>query len=145
MWWPLLAFDLGLVSSCTFCQLKDVCFASTVPSDLESMPVGASCLPSSFTKCLRVPEEGDPKLQLLDHYSHSSGDAAAALEIFSAIEATSHFGVDQVNIARQFQHYEEAVIGRTRVLRQYLQVGMGKGGKSPEWALLCGLLTKLLS
>uniref|UniRef100_A0A8C7DVN8 Ral transcription factor IIIC subunit 1 n=1 Tax=Naja naja TaxID=35670 RepID=A0A8C7DVN8_NAJNA len=92
-----------------------------VPSDLEDMPVGASCLPSSFTKCLQVPEEGDPKLQLLDHYNHSPGDAAAALEIFSAIEATSHFGVDQVNLARQFQHYKEAVSGRTEVLQQYLQ------------------------
>ncbi|XP_058013284.1 general transcription factor 3C polypeptide 1 isoform X3 [Ahaetulla prasina] len=92
-----------------------------VPSDLENMPVGASCLPSSFTKCLRVPEEGDPKLQLLDHYNHSPGDAAAALEIFSAIEATSHFGVDQVNLARQFQHYEEVVLGRSGVLQKYLQ------------------------
>lgn len=98
----------------------------TVPFDLENMPVGASCLPSSFTKCLRIPEEADPKLQLLDHYNHSPGDAAAALEIFSAIEATSHFGVDQVNLARQFQHYEEAVLGRSGVLQKYLQVGMGE-------------------
>uniref|UniRef100_A0A8C5S921 Ral transcription factor IIIC subunit 1 n=1 Tax=Laticauda laticaudata TaxID=8630 RepID=A0A8C5S921_LATLA len=96
-------------------------FVPTVPSDLEDMPVGASCLPSSFTKCLQVPEEGDPKLQLLEHYNHSPGDAAAALEIFSAIEATSHFGVDQVNLVRQFQHYKEAVFGRTEVLQRYLQ------------------------
>ncbi|KAM6423805.1 general transcription factor 3C polypeptide 1 isoform 2-T2 [Liasis olivaceus] len=93
------------------------------PSDLESMPVGASCLPGSFTRCFRVPEEGanTAKLQLLDHYSHSPGDAAAALEIFSAIEATSHFGVDRVTLARQFQHYEEAITGRTQILQQYLQ------------------------
>ncbi|XP_063171074.1 general transcription factor 3C polypeptide 1 [Candoia aspera] len=93
------------------------------PSDLENMPVGASCLPSSFTRRFRVPEEGDntAEPQLLDRYSHSPADAAADLEILSAIEATSHFGVDRVTLARQFQHYEAAASGHTQVLQQYLQ------------------------
>ncbi|XP_044289297.1 general transcription factor 3C polypeptide 1 isoform X1 [Varanus komodoensis] len=93
--------------------------------DLENMPVGASCLPSSFTRRLCVREqEGDGTqcpLQALENSQYSPGDAAAVLEILSAIEAASHFGVGRAGLTRQFQHYEEAGTDRTRVLEQYLQ------------------------
>ncbi|XP_042293819.1 general transcription factor 3C polypeptide 1 isoform X2 [Sceloporus undulatus] len=93
--------------------------------DLESMPVGASCLPSSFTRRFNVQEEGGGDkaalLQALERFSYGPGDAAAVLEVIHAIEAASHFGVDKVDLARQFRHYEEASADRARLLPQYLQ------------------------
>ncbi|XP_072839107.2 general transcription factor 3C polypeptide 1 isoform X1 [Pogona vitticeps] len=99
------------------------------PTDLERMPVGVSCLPSSFTRQLsgwqreEEEEEEDPaKLrQALQNRQYSPGDVAAALEVCAAIAAPAHFGVDRVNLARQFQHYEEASPGRARLLQHYLQ------------------------
>ncbi|XP_053132773.1 general transcription factor 3C polypeptide 1 isoform X3 [Hemicordylus capensis] len=95
------------------------------PLDLESLPVGASCLPSSFTRRLSVHEEdhhtGQLLLQSLERYCTSPGDAAAVLEIHSAIEAASHFGVDKVELARQFQNYEEPGAKYTQGLQRYLQ------------------------
>ncbi|KAJ6655987.1 hypothetical protein lerEdw1_004572 [Lerista edwardsae] len=96
------------------------------PSDPEPLPVGTSRLPSSFTRCLQsVPEGGGAAARLsllsLERYRSSPGDAAAALELYSAIEAAAHFGVDQLDFCRRFQRYEEAGAGRSQRLPQYLQ------------------------
>ncbi|XP_066496947.1 general transcription factor 3C polypeptide 1 [Tiliqua scincoides] len=96
------------------------------PPDLENLPVGASCLPSSFTRCLEsVQEEGGSgallSLQSLECYSSSPGDTVAIQDLYSAIEVASHLGVDKLDLCKRFQHYEEAGGGRRRILPQYLQ------------------------
>ncbi|KAJ7306071.1 hypothetical protein JRQ81_010437 [Phrynocephalus forsythii] len=91
------------------------------PTDLACMPVGASCLPSSFTRRLSSQSREDDVAEQLQALRYGPGDVAAALEICRAIAASAHFGVDKVGLARQFRHYEEAVAGRSRLLQHYLQ------------------------
>ncbi|XP_061455573.1 general transcription factor 3C polypeptide 1 [Rhineura floridana] len=93
------------------------------PLELENLPVGASCLPKSFTRLLDVQEEDEMRqlLRSMEHFSYSPGDIAAVLEICRAIETASHFGVTRVDLATQLQHYEVPGAGRTQLLQQYVQ------------------------
>uniref|UniRef100_A0ACB8FK47 Uncharacterized protein n=1 Tax=Sphaerodactylus townsendi TaxID=933632 RepID=A0ACB8FK47_9SAUR len=94
--------------------------------DLVSVPVGASCLPKSFTQLISI-EEDDSIEQLLPQSlepgSYSAGEIAALLELYEAIQAASSFGVDRRDLARQFQHYEDSGADIAELLQDLLDLG----------------------
>uniref|UniRef100_A0A8C3V2I1 General transcription factor IIIC subunit 1 n=1 Tax=Catharus ustulatus TaxID=91951 RepID=A0A8C3V2I1_CATUS len=100
-----------------------ICFA--VPSLLDHMAAGISCLPETFTRLIKVQEENYEVDKFLnectEHYGYSPGDVAAVLEIRKAIEATSHFGICKAELSKRFCSYEEVEAERSRSLEQYIQ------------------------
>ncbi|NWR84499.1 TF3C1 factor, partial [Furnarius figulus] len=99
--------------------------SSPVPSLLENMAVGISCLPETFTRLIKIQEanyEADKFLQeCTERHSYSPQDAEAVLEIRDAIEATSHFGICKTELSKRFCSLEEVEATRTRSLEQYIQ------------------------
>ncbi|NXE77949.1 TF3C1 factor, partial [Cochlearius cochlearius] len=99
--------------------------SSPVPSLLDNMDVGVSCLPETFTRLIKVQEENYEVDQFLpectERYGYNPGDVAAVLEIRNAIEATSHFGICKAELSKRFCSYEEVEPERTRSLEQYIQ------------------------
>ncbi|XP_027539298.1 general transcription factor 3C polypeptide 1 isoform X3 [Neopelma chrysocephalum] len=99
--------------------------SSPVPSLLDNMAVGISCLPETFTRLIKIQEEDykvDKFLQeCTERCGYSPGDAEAVLEIQGAIEATSHFGICKAELSKRFCSYEEVEATRTRSLEQYIQ------------------------
>lgn len=91
------------------------------------MVVGVSCLPDIFTRLIEIQEETYKVEQFLHQctecYEYSPKDVSAILEIRNAIEGSSYFGIDKVELGKKFQCYEEADPERTRSLQQYIQVG----------------------
>uniref|UniRef100_A0A8C5JT03 General transcription factor IIIC subunit 1 n=1 Tax=Junco hyemalis TaxID=40217 RepID=A0A8C5JT03_JUNHY len=100
-----------------------ICFA--VPSLLDHMAVGISCLPETFTRLIKIQEENYDVDKFLhecrERYGYSPGDVEAALEIRKAIEATSHFGICKAELSQQFCSYEQVGAERSRSLEQYIQ------------------------
>uniref|UniRef100_A0A8D2ND38 Ral transcription factor IIIC subunit 1 n=1 Tax=Zonotrichia albicollis TaxID=44394 RepID=A0A8D2ND38_ZONAL len=100
-----------------------ICFA--VPSLLDHMAVGISCLPETFTRLIKIQEENYDVDKFLhectERYGYSPGDVEAALEIRKAIEATSHFGICKAELSKQFCSYEQVGAERSRSLEQYIQ------------------------
>uniref|UniRef100_A0A8C3R529 General transcription factor IIIC subunit 1 n=1 Tax=Cyanoderma ruficeps TaxID=181631 RepID=A0A8C3R529_9PASS len=100
-----------------------ICFA--VPSLLDHMAVGISCLPETFTRLIKVQEENYEVEKFLhectERYGYSPGDVAAALDIRKAIEATSHFGICKAELSKRFCSYEQVEAERSRSLEQYIQ------------------------
>ncbi|XP_030315833.1 general transcription factor 3C polypeptide 1 isoform X2 [Calypte anna] len=99
--------------------------SSPVPSLLDNLTVGVSCLPETFTRVIKVQEE-NYKVdwfvhQCTEHYCYNPRDVTAGLEIRDAIEATSHFGICKAELAKRFCTYEEVGPERTRSLEQYIQ------------------------
>ncbi|XP_074866838.1 general transcription factor 3C polypeptide 1 isoform X2 [Carettochelys insculpta] len=96
-----------------------------VPSVVDNMVVGLSCLPDTFTRLIKVQEAAYDVdqfvLQCTERYGYSSKDVSAILEIRNAIEASSHFGIDKTELGKQFHCYKEADAERTRSLQQYIQ------------------------
>ncbi|XP_068003315.1 general transcription factor 3C polypeptide 1 isoform X2 [Melanerpes formicivorus] len=96
-----------------------------VASLLDTMAVGLSCLPESFTRLIKIQEENYKMEGFLQEcregYGYSPRDVAAVLEIREAIEATSHFGICRAELSQRFCSYEEVEPERTRSLQQYLQ------------------------
>lgn len=100
--------------------LKPLWVVFAGPLDLASLPVGASCLPRSFTRLLRIQDEAAAEqrlLESLEQRGYSAVELAAVLELYDAIQAASHFGVDKAELARQFQHYEEAGVECAKLLQ----------------------------
>ncbi|XP_054699342.1 general transcription factor 3C polypeptide 1 isoform X2 [Grus americana] len=99
--------------------------SSPVSSLLDNMAVGVSCLPETFTRLIKVQEDNYEVDQFLrectEGYGYNPSDVAAALEIRSAIEATSHFGICKTELSKHFCSYEEVEPERTRSLEQYIQ------------------------
>ncbi|NXS07405.1 TF3C1 factor, partial [Neodrepanis coruscans] len=99
--------------------------SSPVPSVLDNMAVGISCLPGTFTRLIKIQEENyevDKFLQkCTEHFGYTPRDVAAVLEIRDAIEATSHFGICKAELSKCFCSYEEVEATRTRILEQYIQ------------------------
>ncbi|XP_067407291.1 general transcription factor 3C polypeptide 1 isoform X2 [Emydura macquarii macquarii] len=99
--------------------------SSPVPSVLDDMVVGISCLPDTFTRLLKVQEDtydtNQFVLQCTKCYGYSSKDVSAVLEIRNVIEASSYFGIDKAELGKQFHCYEEADTECTRSLQQYIQ------------------------
>uniref|UniRef100_A0A8C3V3L1 General transcription factor IIIC subunit 1 n=1 Tax=Catharus ustulatus TaxID=91951 RepID=A0A8C3V3L1_CATUS len=99
--------------------------SSPVPSLLDHMAAGISCLPETFTRLIKVQEENYEVDKFLnectEHYGYSPGDVAAVLEIRKAIEATSHFGICKAELSKRFCSYEEVEAERSRSLEQYIQ------------------------
>ncbi|NXL90567.1 TF3C1 factor, partial [Alectura lathami] len=99
--------------------------SSPVSSPLDNMAVGVSCLPTTFTRLIKVQEENYNVDQFLCECTARCGynprDAAAVLEIRSAIEAASHFGICKAELGKRFCSYEEVEPARTRNLQQYIQ------------------------
>ncbi|XP_053898446.1 general transcription factor 3C polypeptide 1 isoform X1 [Malaclemys terrapin pileata] len=99
--------------------------STSVPSVVDNMAVGISCLPDTFTRLLKVQEAtydvDQFVLQCTECYGYSSKDVSAVLEIRNAIEASSSFGIDKAELGKQFHCYEEADTERTRSLQQYIQ------------------------
>nr|XP_056722226.1 general transcription factor 3C polypeptide 1 [Euleptes europaea] len=102
-------------------------FLGRDPLDLVSLPVGASCLPKSFTRLITIQEEAATAeeqllLRSLEHRGYSARELAAVIELYEAIQAASHFGVNGSDLARQFQHYEDAGVDCTRLLQDLLDL-----------------------
>ncbi|NXK90061.1 TF3C1 factor, partial [Formicarius rufipectus] len=100
--------------------------SSPVPSLLDNMAVGISCLPETFTRLIKIQDENYWQVgrfleECTERYGYSARDAAAALEIRGAIEATQHFGVCRTQLSKHFCTYEELEATRTRSLEQYIQ------------------------
>uniref|UniRef100_A0A8D2NGP9 Ral transcription factor IIIC subunit 1 n=1 Tax=Zonotrichia albicollis TaxID=44394 RepID=A0A8D2NGP9_ZONAL len=99
-----------------------------IPSLLDHMAVGISCLPETFTRLIKIQEENYDVDKFLhectERYGYSPGDVEAALEIRKAIEATSHFGICKAELSKQFCSYEQVGAERSRSLEQYIQVGL---------------------
>ncbi|NXE90769.1 TF3C1 factor, partial [Menura novaehollandiae] len=99
--------------------------SSPVPSLLDNMAVGISCLPETFTRLMEVQEENYEVDKFLhectEHCGYNPRDVAAVLEIQNAIEATSHFGICKAELSKRFCSYEEVEAERTRSLEQYIQ------------------------
>uniref|UniRef100_A0A8C0G4U2 Ral transcription factor IIIC subunit 1 n=1 Tax=Chelonoidis abingdonii TaxID=106734 RepID=A0A8C0G4U2_CHEAB len=96
-----------------------------IPSVVDNMAVGITCLPDAFTRLLKVQEAtydvDQFVLQCTECYGYSSKDVSAVLEICNVIEASSSFGIDKAELGKQFHCYEEADTERTRSLQQYIQ------------------------
>uniref|UniRef100_A0A8C5JRF3 General transcription factor IIIC subunit 1 n=1 Tax=Junco hyemalis TaxID=40217 RepID=A0A8C5JRF3_JUNHY len=96
-----------------------------IPSLLDHMAVGISCLPETFTRLIKIQEENYDVDKFLhecrERYGYSPGDVEAALEIRKAIEATSHFGICKAELSQQFCSYEQVGAERSRSLEQYIQ------------------------
>ncbi|NWV38569.1 TF3C1 factor, partial [Grantiella picta] len=99
--------------------------SSPVPSLLDHMPVGISCLPETFTRLVKVQEENHEVHKFLhectERFGYNPRDVEAVLEIQKAIEATSHFGICKAELSKQFCSYEEVEAERSRSLEQYIQ------------------------
>ncbi|NXT27371.1 TF3C1 factor, partial [Syrrhaptes paradoxus] len=99
--------------------------SSPVPSLLDNMAAGISCLPETFTRLIKVQEENYEVDRFLhectEGYGYNPRDAAAVLEIRNAIEETSHFGICKAELSTRFCSYEEVEPERTRSLEQYIQ------------------------
>ncbi|NXY06078.1 TF3C1 factor, partial [Pteruthius melanotis] len=99
--------------------------SSPVPSLLDHMAVGISCLPETFTRLIKVQEENYELDKFLhectERYGYNPRDVAAVLEIRKAIEATSHFGICKAELSKHFCSYEQVEAERSRSLEQYLQ------------------------
>ncbi|NWR76120.1 TF3C1 factor, partial [Centropus unirufus] len=99
--------------------------SSPVSSLVDNLVVGVSCLPETFTRLIKVPEENcevDGFLQeCRERYGYNPSDVAAVLEIRNAIEASSHFGICKAELSKHFCSYEEVGPGHTRSLEQYIQ------------------------
>uniref|UniRef100_A0A8C8RN07 General transcription factor IIIC subunit 1 n=1 Tax=Pelusios castaneus TaxID=367368 RepID=A0A8C8RN07_9SAUR len=98
---------------------------SPVPSVLDNMAVGISCLPDTFTRLLKVQEVTFDRdqfvLECTESYGYSSKDVSVILEIRNAIETSSYFGIDKAELGKQFHCYEEVDTECTRSLQQYIQ------------------------
>ncbi|KAM4892264.1 general transcription factor 3C polypeptide 1 [Sylvia borin] len=98
---------------------------SPVPSLLDHMAVGISCLPETFTRLIKIQEENYEVEKFLhectERYGYNPGDVAAVLEIRKAIEATSHFGICKTELSKCFCSYEQVEAERSRSLEQYIQ------------------------
>ncbi|NXH22316.1 TF3C1 factor, partial [Bucco capensis] len=99
--------------------------SSPASSLIDDMAVGVSCLPETFTRLIKVQEEGyevDGFLhECTERYGYSPRDAAAAMQIRNAIKAASHFGICRAELSKRFCSYEELEPERTRSLEQYIQ------------------------
>ncbi|XP_077172352.1 general transcription factor 3C polypeptide 1 isoform X2 [Paroedura picta] len=112
-------------------------FLSQEPVDLANLPVGASCLPASFSRLISIQEDAPAErllLRCLQQRGYSAGELAAVLELYEAIQAASHFGVGKVELARQFQHYEDDGIDCTKLLQDLLDLEqvLEVGGHTPR-------------
>ncbi|XP_076997566.1 general transcription factor 3C polypeptide 1 isoform X2 [Tamandua tetradactyla] len=113
------------------CQLKFRLRCSPVPgrlgptaTSLEDLTVGTSNLPDTFTRLINT-QENTCSLEDFVHQMELSGykpeDVSATLEVQRAIAATSYFGVDRVELSRQFSAYEKTDGKRTRTVTDYIQ------------------------
>ncbi|XP_059510098.1 general transcription factor 3C polypeptide 1-like isoform X2 [Stegostoma tigrinum] len=86
---------------------------------------GPDALPSSFTKLLRPSTDAyvgeNIQKQCVEELQYSPEDLMAVLEIASEVEACSFFGIETVELGKNFVQYEEVQNGRTKTLKQYLQ------------------------
>ncbi|XP_069463928.1 general transcription factor 3C polypeptide 1 [Ambystoma mexicanum] len=91
----------------------------------EYSKVGISCLPDSFTKMLSTKKDdynlGTFLNQCIERFRYNQKDVSAVLEIRSAIESGSYYGVAKPDLLEMFLNYEETYDGRTRLLQDYLQ------------------------
>ncbi|XP_004615986.1 general transcription factor 3C polypeptide 1 [Sorex araneus] len=90
---------------------------------LDTLPVGTSCLPASFTSL--VPSQAacgrEEFARRVAEIGYSRGDVAAALEVQEAVEAAGCFGVDRGELRRRFSALQRAEGARTRTLADYTQ------------------------
>lgn len=97
---------------------------STDPS-LEELTVGPSCLPDTFTRLINSPEDTCSLEEFVHQVALSGyqpGDVFAALEIQEAIAAAGCFGVDRLELSKQFFALARTDSERTRTFTDYVQV-----------------------
>lgn len=97
---------------------------STDPS-LEELTVGPSCLPDTFTRLINSPEDTCSLEEFVHQVALSGyqpGDVFAALEIQEAVAAAGCFGVDQLELSKQFFALARTDSERTRTFTDYVQV-----------------------
>ncbi|XP_075035962.1 general transcription factor 3C polypeptide 1 [Mixophyes fleayi] len=97
-------------------RLKDSGSFSDFIADMPS-------LPPHFTELLNIKDRSINRF--LSHcikcHGYSSEDVCCVLEIQSAVEACSYFGMKLSDLGERFLNYENIQEGRTRSLQQYIQ------------------------
>ncbi|XP_061257470.1 general transcription factor 3C polypeptide 1 isoform X2 [Bos javanicus] len=120
--------DNVVVNSCLVkfrlrCTPKPTRLALTDPS-LEELTVGPSCLPDTFTRLINSPEDTCSLEEFVHQVALSGyqpGDVFAALEIQEAIAAAGCFGVDRLELSKQFFALARTDSERTRTFTDYVQ------------------------
>ncbi|XP_051844236.1 general transcription factor 3C polypeptide 1 [Antechinus flavipes] len=98
--------------------------STPVTSVMDQTAVGVTCLPDAFTRLINTQENsfsGDELVQQLMSYGYKPADISATVEIQKTIAATSHFGIDKVELSTQFSNLEKIASERTRTLAEYIQ------------------------
>ncbi|KAM9096261.1 general transcription factor 3C polypeptide 1 isoform X3 [Sarcophilus harrisii] len=98
--------------------------STPVTSVMDQTAVGVTCLPDAFTRLINTQENSfsvDELVQQLMSYGYKPADISATVEIQKTIAATSHFGIDKVELSTQFSSLEKIAIERTRTLAEYIQ------------------------
>lgn len=99
--------------------------STTGLSVADDLTLGISCLPDTFTRLLSIEKEKYSLMtflnQCIECFGYNQKDVSAILEIRSAIEACSYFGVAKSDLGKMFLNYEEKHAGRTRILQEYIQ------------------------
>uniref|UniRef100_A0A8B9Y541 Ral transcription factor IIIC subunit 1 n=1 Tax=Bos mutus grunniens TaxID=30521 RepID=A0A8B9Y541_BOSMU len=91
---------------------------------LEELTVGPSCLPDTFTRLINSPEDTCSLEEFVHQVALSGyqpGDVFAALEIQEAIAAAGCFGVDRLELSKQFFALARTDSERTRTFTDYVQ------------------------
>ncbi|KAM5153267.1 general transcription factor 3C polypeptide 1 [Mantella aurantiaca] len=80
-------------------------------------------LPSLFTELFNTKDQSDDTFRnnCVHSLGYSSKDMSCVLEIKTAVETCSHFGMQISDLGRRFLKYEDIGNERTRSLQQYLQ------------------------
>ncbi|XP_063790294.1 general transcription factor 3C polypeptide 1 isoform X2 [Pseudophryne corroboree] len=97
-------------------RLKD---SGSFSDFVEDMPT----LPPYFTELLHIKEQSMDAFisQCMKCHGYSSEDVSCVLEIQSAVEASSYFGIKMSDLGERFLQYENIQEERTRSLHQYIQ------------------------
>ena len=118
----------GLGRGGGFSGLMLVLPVSTDPS-LEELTVGPSCLPDTFTRLINSQEDTCSLEEFVHQVALSGyqpGDVFAALEIQEAVAAAGCFGVDRLELSRQFSPLARTDSERTRTFTDYVQVSCAR-------------------
>lgn len=118
----------GLGRGGGFSGLMLVLPVSTDPS-LEELAVGPSCLPDTFTRLISSQEDTCSLEEFVHRVALSGyqpGDLLAALEIQEAVAAAGCFGVDRLELSRQFSPLARIDSERTRTFTDYVQVSCAR-------------------
>ncbi|XP_069839754.1 general transcription factor 3C polypeptide 1 [Dendropsophus ebraccatus] len=93
--------------------------SSSLSDFLAEMP----SLPPLFTELVNTKDQNISTFisQCTKSHGYTPDDVDSALEIFSAVEASSNLGMKMLDLGERFIKYEDVENGRTKSLQQYVQ------------------------